>query len=387
MTERYDLAIINRGFWPSSQILGEGLLQLAEQNLKQLKSVVVITQSNDDLPKLLAQHERGQGLAIQACKARSTSASGLVLRLIDALIFMLWVFWSLLIKRPKLIYVATDPPLFAPLMVYLYAIIFRARYVYHLQDIHPEAANSIIRVNPLVYKITRWLDSLIMRRASALITITNEMKQSILLRSSTKSPVFLVDNPSVPVECEIVNKEQGFAFCGNAGRLQRIPLLLDAIELYKKQGGKLPFVFAGGGVFKEQVKALSETTVDVSYLGMLSAADAACINARYEWALLPIEDEVTLYAFPSKTSAYVLAGSKVLSICSDETSVAKWVNEHGFGINVKPELTSLVNTFFAIEKHQLDVTLPDVDYHYYSIQRYANQLNDVLEGVILEKTL
>lgn len=383
MANRHDIALINRGFWPSSQILGESLLQLAEKNLKQGKQIVVITQSNENLTKLLAEQQRGNGLTIKACKARSSSASGILLRIADALIFMLWVLWSLIATRPKLVYVATDPPLLVPLMVYLYAIVFSAKYVYHLQDIHPEAANTIIRVNPIVYKLSRWLDSVIMRRASALITITEAMKQSILQRSNTNAPIYLIDNPSVTVDCEVKDKIPGFAFCGNAGRLQRIPLLIAAIDLYKKKGGTLPFVFAGGGLYKQQVVSLANSFEGVSYLGVLSAGEAACVNARYEWALLPIEDEVTLYAFPSKTSAYVLARNKILSICSDNTSVAQWVNTYGFGINVKPELDSLVESFFAIENEAIDLELPKLDMSYYGIQRYVNQLHDVLGSVSL----
>ena len=40
----------------------------------------------------------------------------------------------------------------------------------------------------------------------------------------------------------------------NAGRLRRIPLILSAVETYYNLGGKLSFVFAGGGVHAKHLK-------------------------------------------------------------------------------------------------------------------------------------
>ena len=67
---------------------------------------------------------------------------------------------------------------------------------------------------------------------------------------------------------------------------------------------------------------LSKINSLVTYHGIVSSTDADSIVSEYEWALLPIEDEITQYAFPSKISSYVCSGAKILSICSENTNIA-----------------------------------------------------------------
>jgi len=268
---------------------------------------------------------------------------------------MCWVIYALLRTRPKNVYVSTDPPVLVPFVVMLYARLFGARYVYHLQDIHPEAARVVMKVQPLVYRLLRWMDGITMRHAQALITITDEMAEEIRKRSRTKVPVYVISNPAVSFD-EVISRTdrvQGMSFCGNAGRLQRIPLLVDAITQYLENGGKLKFAFAGGGVFAPEIKALAGRFSQVDYLGQVSATEAAQLNCDYEWALLPIEDEVTRYAFPSKSSSYVFSGAAVMAICGEQTSVSQWVSGNGLGVVVPPSVGSVVETFRAIERGEL----------------------------------
>ncbi len=337
-------------------------MRFAEQHA-QMQSVGVVFQNHADIKKHLACEQRGDKVGFYPCRAFSVSGSSIVRRAADAVFFMLWVFAVLLIKRPKKVYVSTDPPVLVPFIVMVYSKIFRARYVYHLQDIHPEAANVVFPVRPVIYRFLRWIDAITMRNASLLITITEEMATEIKERSGTLSPVQILSNPSVSFD-EVVlpeNKRPGFAFCGNAGRLQRIPLLIQAIEQYCAGGGKLPFVFAGAGVFSENLKELAATHGNVTYFGFVSALEAAQLNADYQWALLPIEDEVTRFAFPSKSSSYVFSGALVAAICGTETSVAKWVLENNLGVVLDPTADGLCQFFRAVESGDLSPGSFDTD--------------------------
>ncbi len=337
-------------------------MRFAEQQAK-MRAVGVILQDHAGIKKHLASERRGDKVGFYPCRAFSVSGSSIVRRAADAVFFMLWVFAVLLIKRPKKVYVSTDPPVLVPFIVMVYSKIFRARYVYHLQDIHPEAANVVFPVRPVIYRFLRWIDAITMRNASLLITITEEMATEIKERSGTLSPVQILSNPSVSFD-EVVlpeNKRLGFAFCGNAGRLQRIPLLIQAIEQYCAGGGKLPFVFTGAGVFSGNLKELAAKHGNVTYFGFVSALEAARLNADYQWALLPIEDEVTRFAFPSKSSSYVFSGALVAAICGTETSVAKWVLENNLGVVLDPAADGLCQFFRAVESGDLSPESFDTD--------------------------
>ncbi|QEW05936.1 glycosyltransferase [Nitrincola iocasae] len=355
------LAIINRSFWPVYPVIGEALLRFAEQTVSSGNSVTVIMQDHADIRKKLAEAERGKGVRFYPAKAWTNSASSVLLRAFDAIFFMAWVLAVLIWVRPGKVYVSTDPPVVVPFIVMLYCRLFRAEYIYHLQDIHPEAANVVIPVNQWLYRILLKMDALTMRKAKCLITITGQMADEIRSRSGTTVPVHILDNPAVSFDNIDLSKPKiaGFSFCGNAGRLQRIPLILDAIEAYFDQGGQLIFVFAGGGIYSDRLKSFSDRFEQFHYAGLVTPVDAAQINADYSWALLPIEDEVTRYAFPSKSSSYVFSGAHILAVCGEQTGVAQWIKKHGVGVVAEPNVEALVKIFFDIERDAIEANSND----------------------------
>ena len=346
------LVIINRSFWPVYPVIGEALLRFAEQAAANNVSVSVILQDHADIRSRLSEEKRGKGVCFFPVKAWTNSSSSVLARVADAVFFMLWVLATLLRVRPSKVYVSTDPPVVVPFIVMVYCAIFRAEYIYHLQDIHPEAADVVVPVQRWVFKLLRWADALVMRKAARLITITEQMADYIRLRSSTQAPVHVLENPAVSFDSIELKetKVRGFSFCGNAGRLQRIPLLINAIDKYLSGGGALSFAFAGGGVFSDQLQALSERHANVHYHGLVTPKEAAQLNADYEWAILPIVDEVTQFAFPSKTSSYVFSGAKILAICGSETSVSRWVVENSLGVAVPPCVDAVVLAFQEVER-------------------------------------
>ena len=381
--KKTDLAIVNRSFWPQSQVIGEGLLQFAEQ-AAQDHSVCVITQADGDLSTRLAEAGRGHNVQIRACKSYTTSASSVIKRIAEALFFMLWTFVSLVRAKPANVYVSTNPPVVVPFIVAIYCRLFKARYVYHLQDIHPEAANIVVPVNGAVYRLLQAVDNYTLRHASAIITLSEDMKAYIQQRSVTKRPIHLVDNPSFEVTpVPMDQRTKDIVFCGNAGRLQRIPLLMTAIRDYLHNGGMLRFSFAGGGLFSGEIKALAEAYEQVEYLGVIPATEAAELVNQHRWALLPIKDEVTKYAFPSKSSGYALSGAGVLAVCGEDTSVARWVEGLNVGLVCPADHNALVKCFFSLEEREGDSFAVGSNVRErLSIRYFANTLCESVFGLL-----
>jgi glycosyltransferase involved in cell wall biosynthesis len=374
---RYDLAIINRSFWPVQLTKGEAYLQLGEKVGAKDKDVVIITQYTGNLRKIADKYGRGLNVLLRSCQSRSNSSSKLLFRIFDNLIFMLWVFFNLILTQPKKIYVTTDPPLTAPFIVFIYSKIFRASYVYSVQDIHPEITNIMVKLNSFLFSFLKKLDGLIMRHASSIITITQTMKDEIITRSNTKSHIYLIDNPTNTIDEINKVKIKGFIFSGTMGRLQKIPLLIKSIDKYKAKGGILPFLFIGSGIYVNEIRSLCTKYTDITYLGFVDAKKAERLTSGYEWALLPIEDEVTKYAFPSKTSSYLSCGLNIISICAEQTSVAKWVVNNNYGINILPKVDNIVDIFFKIE-NGFTINKKTVDKNYYSIENYISKIINII---------
>ena len=246
--DRYDLIIVNRSFWPSSPVIGEGLLRVAE-SFAFSKKVAIILQNHKDINKHLKKFKRGAEINFFPARAFSNSSSSLVIRVLDSIFFMFWVFFCLIKTRPKIIYVSTDPPIFVPFVIAIFSKIMNYKYIYHLQDIHPEASNVVIKINKSLFSLIKKIDNFTMMRASLLITLNEEMKKKILSRTNIQKEIAIIENPSIPFNIDLsLKKKKGFSFTGNIGRLQRIPLLVKAIKEYIKKGGSLEFEFAGGGI-------------------------------------------------------------------------------------------------------------------------------------------
>jgi glycosyltransferase involved in cell wall biosynthesis len=361
VVDRYDLLIVNRSFWPVYPVIGEGLLRVAE-SFASSKKIAVILQDHAGIRKHLKELKRGVGVNFFPVRALSNSSSSLVIRVLDSIFFMFWVFFCLIRTRPKNIYISTDPPILVPFIIAIFSKIMNFKYIYHLQDIHPEASNVVVKINRSLFNLLKKIDNFSMRHASLLITLNEEMKIEILRRTNIKKEIAIIENPSIPFNIKIsIEKKRGFSFTGNIGRLQRIPLLINAIKEYSQRGGSLEFAFAGGGIFSNQISDLSKNISLIKNYGFVTSEQAGSISSTYEWALAPIEDEVTRYAFPSKISSYVCSGAKILAICSNETSVAKWIKTNQVGIVVKPTVDAVVDIFFKIEKNKIDTDFINID--------------------------
>lgn len=349
------IAIVSRSFWPESPAIGEALLLLSESFSQHTQSVV-ITQVAKGFTQKLQAAGRGQGVKFSTLRSLTNSSSHMLLRIAELLLFTVFVFFSLCWHRPDTVYVATNPPMFTPLAVRWYCKLFNKKYVYHLQDIHPEATQVVTGKSTWVTRFLQKIDIQTTLQAARIITLTEQMQAYITKRTGQAVPTVLLDNPSVQgVQSDTAAPERtkGFVYCGNAGRLQRIPLLLAAIERYLNEGGQLPFVFAGGGVYRSAVEQLASKFTQVSYLGVLPGDQAAELLRKYSFGLMPIDDEVTNYAFPSKSSSYVFSGCQVIAICGADTSVAQWVNDNQLGFVAEPEIDAVVQLFHKLEQEPL----------------------------------
>ena len=84
------VTVINRSFWPLYPVIGEALLRFAEGAAKKDYRVSVILQDRVSIKDELAETSRGAGVDFYPAKALTTSASGTLYRVFDALFFMLW---------------------------------------------------------------------------------------------------------------------------------------------------------------------------------------------------------------------------------------------------------------------------------------------------------
>lgn len=330
--------------------MGDALLTLAEV-ASQNYDVFVVLQDRVNVKQKYVESSRNYKINFRPMINVSSSKNTIIWRGFDALIFMFWVLINLLVIRPNKIYISTDPPVIVPFIVMIYSKVFKVNYVYHVQDIHPEATSLVKNFNNRIFNLLKWMDMQSTKHAEEIITISAKMAQSLNKRLENKRQIHLIDNPSLDFLAENFksDKNKGCVYCGNFGRFQLISLILSAIEEYFRLGGSLEFYFAGDGFHSKEIIEFSKKHSNFHYLGVLDGSKAAELNAKYSWGLLPIDDQITEYAFPSKMSSYICAGVNILAICGEQTPVAKFVSKNKLGVIVKPNINHLVEAFSNIE--------------------------------------
>jgi len=177
-------------------VIGEALLRLGEK-ISYSKKVAVVMQNHDNIRNHLNKNKRGSNIKFFPGKAFSNSSSSLIIRILDAIFFTFWIIYCILITRPKNIYISTDPPLIVPFIVAVLSKIMNIKYTYHLQDIHPEATNTIKKLNLNLLKFLKKIDNFSIRNANSLITLNEEMKEIIINRSNATNKISIIENPSI----------------------------------------------------------------------------------------------------------------------------------------------------------------------------------------------
>src|SRR5690606_19627206 len=81
LSRKADLAIVNCHFWPQGLVVGESILRFVEKASLHDR-VVVITQSNLDLEKVLKKSDRGGSAIIRSCRSLTDSSSHFFMRII-----------------------------------------------------------------------------------------------------------------------------------------------------------------------------------------------------------------------------------------------------------------------------------------------------------------
>ena len=82
------------------------------------------------------------------------------------------------------------------------------KYIYHLQDIHPEASNVVVKINKSLFNLLKKMENFTMARACLLITLNEEMKIQILNRINIQKEITIIENPSIPFDIDVSLKKK-----------------------------------------------------------------------------------------------------------------------------------------------------------------------------------
>ena len=214
--------------------------------------------------------------------------------------------------------------------------ILKCPLLYNEQDIFPENAYfaGILSESSMVYKVAHALQKYAYKNATALITISDDMKSTIVARygisedkvqviynwgheelesHSEQDNVFLKKYPKKPGEFRVV-------YAGNLGKMQNVELILEAAALMKDDED-ISFYIVGGGVNEEQLKTFAKEKElnNVTFVGMQPPEEVADVYSAADVNVIPLQKGIIYAALPSKTADCLIAGKPIIT-CVDEGS-------------------------------------------------------------------
>lgn len=257
-----------------------------------------------------------------------------LVRLINVLIYCAALFLHTLRARADVVTAGTFPPILAAWSASLGARLSGARFVYHVQDIHPEVSiYSGGRLGQgLLARLLTALDNQTLKRAETIVTLSEDMAETLRARGLGPLPVTLINNPALETDGDHIApppelvKPTGTTrviFAGNLGRFQNLPLLAEGVAQCFDAHPELELMFLGDGVALPELKDRWEDHPQVRFAPFMPFAQARGIIGGADIGLVSLSANIYRVAYPSKLSTYLDLGLTVLALIEPESRMAQ----------------------------------------------------------------
>ena len=229
----------------------------------------------------------------------------------------------------------------------------RARTVYILQDIFPDsmvAAGKYTEWHPFV-RLCRRIEQHIYRRNSTFITLSEEMKRTLIARGIEPHRIAVIPNWADTESIRPISREQnalfdelslpreGFyaVYAGTLGFLQEPDVILDAAKLLLGEKDVRIVVFGDGALLEHVKNRIEREQIEnVLLFPLLPAERTAEVYSIADAALVPLKKGVTRIAVPSETWLALAAGRPVIVCAEAGSEWARSIERESYGICITP---------------------------------------------------
>lgn len=229
----------------------------------------------------------------------------------------------------------------------------RARTVYLLQEIFPDnlvAAGKYTEWHPFM-RFCRRLEQHIYRGNSAFITLSEEMKRTLIARGVEQHKIAVIPNwadtdviqPISRAENMLFDElslpREGFyaVYAGALGFLQEPDVILDAAKLLRNESDIRILVF-GDGALREHVenRVEREQIENVLLFPLRSIQQTAQIYSMADVVLVPLKKGMTRIAVPSETQLALAAGRPLIVCAEPGSEWARSIEHESYGVCIMP---------------------------------------------------
>lgn len=263
------------------------------------------------------------------------------------------------------VYVVVSPPLILGPLAWLATRLKRSRYLFHVQDLQPDAALGLGMVKPgLFTKLLFAVEAFAYRHAAAVSGISQGMLDAFTRKGVPAGKRWYFPNwvsdaaVNRPASDRLLSDggaadafraAQGIApeaflavYSGNVGNKQGLGVLLDAALLLAREtpAGARPIemIIAGDGAARASLAARhAELGLrNVRLLPLLSDSEYRAMLRTANVALITQEKGTGQFFFPSKLLTVLGAGLTVLAVADEDSELARALRTGACGVVVPP---------------------------------------------------
>ncbi|MEL7605898.1 MAG: glycosyltransferase family 4 protein [Sedimentibacter saalensis] len=218
----------------------------------------------------------------------------------------------------------------------LIKLLIKKPVVFNVQDIFPLNAlvSGIIKEKSIIYKILRILQRCAYKMSDKIITISDDMKKTLLNEDVQDDKVEVIYNWGYSDEIidikdennkflrdnEIKDDHYKVVYAGNIGALQDIDVIIDAAKLLREVKA-IRFYIIGDGVLKKKYVDYANKfdLKNIEFYPMQPSKYAPQIYAMSDINIIPLKSGVIQTALPSKTANCLSCGKPIIA-CIDKSS-------------------------------------------------------------------
>lgn len=353
-----NVVLVHRYFWPTPYPYADMLREIAESFVAAGHRVTVVAPADD----AMAESERlrwasAVGVTLVQRVIANHRDSGRVRKVWDYFGYLRWLAGALRSLRADLYWVATTPPVIAAAVVRRHAGRSSAGYVYHCQDIHPEASIALGSIGSgIPGKFLCAVDRRNVDHASRVVVLSSDMRDSLARRGQQVRHVEVINNylrdelagidacgdtalgydagagPSD--DTTDTHRPARWIFAGSLGRFQSLDLLVESFLAMNPLTRPELTILGGGPLLDELRQRVLEAGAEgagICLRGQVSPVEAQRLMMDHDAGIVSLAPGIINLAYPSKSINYLGSGLKLVCLLDEHSELARFVEREDVG--------------------------------------------------------
>ncbi|MFA5774129.1 MAG: glycosyltransferase family 4 protein [Ilumatobacteraceae bacterium] len=246
---------------------------------------------------------------------------------------------------------AMSPPLTLGLTGRFIATCRRAKLVFNIQDIFPDAAIQTKAItNPVVIRLARWLERISYTTSDSVVLLSDDLLHNVEQKVSKSQrnklhviPNF-VDTKAITPRNRLTDYRRelgigdGFVamYAGNVGFSQSIELLIAAA----REIPSIDVVINGEGAARKSLQEMAHDCTNVHFVDYQPIERLGEVLASADLHIVPLRAGLASISVPSKVYSILAAARPILAAIDADTEIPRILVDSGAGFTVAPDDSS-----------------------------------------------